>query len=115
MLRSLISFTVSSKVNRGSSKEKSFVEGEKVVVKRDKTWEPVKIEAKLEEPRSYIVGDQANNLYRCNSAHIRKSHNEPVFQHHESASPKESEPTPQVVSEKRLRRKPVRFEDYVTY
>lgn len=57
-----------------------FKEGENVVLREDKEWIPARIEKKLiDTPRSYIVRDKNNKIFRRNSSFLRRSLNEPNF------------------------------------
>ncbi|XP_030745261.1 uncharacterized protein K02A2.6-like [Sitophilus oryzae] len=70
--------------DRSVRERKEFEEGENVVVKEGRIWEPGKIIRKLEEPRSYIVQKENGNEIRRNSSHLRQSLNEGNFnQNHE--------------------------------
>lgn len=66
--------------DRTAKERCEFKEGENVVLRTDRNWVPARIEKKITDvPRSYIVRDDNNNLFRRNTSFIRKSFNEPVF------------------------------------
>lgn len=70
---------ISKKYYDQSAKERcSFTKGENVVLQKGKEWVPARIEQKCNNlPRSYLVRDENNSLYRRNSKFVRKSFNEP--------------------------------------
>lgn len=57
--------------------KKHFNPRQNVVIQKNKIWVPGQIVSKLEEPRSYMVKDENEQILRRNSVHLKKSYNEP--------------------------------------
>jgi len=56
-----------------AKEREQFREGENVLVKTGKTWEPAKILSKHKTPRSYIIINNNGNIIRRNSRHLKKT------------------------------------------
>lgn len=58
--------------NRGKIKEKEFQIGERIRIRKDKSWIPGTIMKKWNTPRSFLVRDNNNNkVYRRNSSFLK--------------------------------------------
>lgn len=57
-------------------KREQFQEGENVLVRTGKVWEPAKIISKHNTPRSYIIINSKGNMVRRNSSHLKKTKTE---------------------------------------
>lgn len=59
-----------------AKKREQFREGESVLVRNGKVWEPVKIVSMHDTPRSYLIINRNGNTVRRNSSHLKKTKTE---------------------------------------
>lgn len=59
-----------------AKKREQFREGENVLVRTGKVWEPAKIISKHNTPRSYIIINSKGNVVKRNSSHLKKTKTE---------------------------------------
>ncbi|KYN20537.1 Uncharacterized protein K02A2.6 [Trachymyrmex cornetzi] len=62
-----------------AKKREDFREGENVLVKTGKVWEPARIVSKHDTPRSYMIINNKGNIVGRNSSHLKKTKTEPIF------------------------------------